>query len=154
MAKQLYNWGKVQSGDIISFRYKGKSDSALLTTLLVLNPRIRYTKKNGETNQHLVGLKLEQSGNVPTIRSKPVVAQILESIGEISVVNESDEIYRVDIKNAGRLGVPKQTYKTIKKKLKQFSVYRTYNYEEARKSPVFLEPIKLPQDLVRALNED
>ena len=149
MAKQLYNWGKVQSGDIISFRYKGKSDSALLTTLLVLNPRIRYTKKNGETNQHLVGLKL-----VPTIRSKPVVAQILESIGEISVVNESDEIYRVDIKNAGRLGVPKQTYKTIKQKLKQFSVYRTYNYEEARKSPVFLEPIKLPQDLVRALNED
>ena len=24
MPKQIYTWGKVQAGDIISFRYKGK----------------------------------------------------------------------------------------------------------------------------------
>ena len=31
MAKTAYNWNKVEAGDIISFRYKGKkSTSALL----------------------------------------------------------------------------------------------------------------------------
>ena len=43
MPKQVYNWGKVQAGDIISFRYKGKKPTGTLTTLLVFNPKIPYT---------------------------------------------------------------------------------------------------------------
>ena len=46
MPKQIYTWGKVQAGDIISFRYKGKKPTGLLTTILVLNPRISiHTKR-------------------------------------------------------------------------------------------------------------
>ena len=48
MAKQLYNWGKVKAGDIISFRYKSKDNTAKLTTLLVLNQRLKFKKKNGQ----------------------------------------------------------------------------------------------------------
>ena len=35
MPKQVYTWGKVTAGDIISFRYKGKKPTSTLTTLLV-----------------------------------------------------------------------------------------------------------------------
>ena len=46
MPKQIYNWSKVKAGDIISFRYKGKKPTATLSTILVLNPRLPYTRKD------------------------------------------------------------------------------------------------------------
>ena len=58
MPKQVYTWGKVKAGDIISFRYKGKQLTPTLTTILVLNPRIPYTRKDKTKVYHLVGLKL------------------------------------------------------------------------------------------------
>ena len=97
MAKQLYNWGKVKAGDIISFRYKSKGDSAKLTTLLVLNQRLKFKKKNGQTNFHLVGLKLEESGTIPIIKNKPVLIQLLETVGTVEVVDKDNEIYRLQI---------------------------------------------------------
>ena len=49
MAKTSYNWSKVEAGDIISFRYKGKkAQNALLTTILVLNPRLRNQTSEGK----------------------------------------------------------------------------------------------------------
>ena len=62
MPKQVYTWGKVKAGDIISFRYKGKQLTPTLTTILVLNPRIPYTRKDKTKVYHLVGLKLEEQG--------------------------------------------------------------------------------------------
>ena len=48
MSKQIYNWRKVVAGDIISFRYKGKkSISGALQTVLVFNPRLPVTRKDG-----------------------------------------------------------------------------------------------------------
>tara|TARA_B100001063_G_scaffold212706_1_gene211846 strand:- start:257 stop:484 length:228 start_codon:yes stop_codon:yes gene_type:complete len=75
MSKQIYTWGKVRAGDIISFRYKGKNTTGLLQTLLVFNPKLPYVKKDGSKSFHLVGLKLESRGNIPTIRSKPILVQ-------------------------------------------------------------------------------
>ena len=69
MPKQVYSWGKVRAGDIISFRYKGKKQTGTLTTLLVFNPRLPYTRKNGSKTFHLVGLKLEDSGTIPIIKN-------------------------------------------------------------------------------------
>tara|TARA_R100000149_G_C5781124_1_gene77017 strand:+ start:42 stop:506 length:465 start_codon:yes stop_codon:yes gene_type:complete len=154
MAKQLYNWGKVKAGDIISFRYKSKDDTAKLTTLLVLNQRLKFKKKNGQTNFHLVGLKLEESGTIPIIKNKPVLVQLLETVGTIEVVDKDNELYRLQIDGVGTQGVNRRTYDTLRRKLKQFSVYRTYDYEKARQSPVFLEPISIPKELLRALDED
>ena len=46
--KQPYNWNQVRPGDIISFRYKSKSKGrTLMQSLLVLNPRIPVTLKDG-----------------------------------------------------------------------------------------------------------
>ena len=154
MPKQIYTWGKVVTGDIISFRYKGKRSRGLLTTLLVLNPRLPFTKKDGTKNFHLVGLKLEQSGTIPMVRNKPFLVQLLEKIGSIQFVSEEDQIYRLVIKNVGTRGARPAVYKEIKRLLKTYTVYRTYDLIEARKSQVFLEPISLPKDLREELSED
>lgn len=153
MPKQIYNWSKVQAGDIISFRYKGKKPTGTLTTLLVFNPRIPYTKKDGTKTFHLVGLKLEDRGIVPTIKSKPAMVSLLESVGGIQVVSGDDDIYRVEIEGVGARGARKSVYNKIKRYLQTYTVYRTYDYKEARKSQVFLEPIVLPKGLKEALVE-
>ena len=153
MPKQIYNWSRVKAGDIISFRYKGKKPTGTLTTLLVFNPRIPYTKKDGSKTFHLVGLKLEDRGIVPTIKSKPAMVSLLESVGGIQVVSGDDDIYRVEIEGVGARGARKSVYNKIKRYLQTYTVYRTYDYKEARKSQVFLEPIVLPKGLKEALVE-
>ena len=154
MAKQVYTWGKVQAGDIVSFRYKGKKPTGTLTTLLVFNPRLPYTRKDGTKTFHLVGLKLEDRGTIPIIKNKPMLVQLLERIGEIDVVSGDDQIYRVIIENVGVRGVRKATYTKLKQYIEKHSVYRTYDYKEARRSQVFLEPIVLPREFREALIEN
>ena len=139
MPKKVYTWGKVQAGDIISFRYKGKKPTGTLTTLLVFNPKLPYVKKDGTKTFHLVGLKLEDRGTIPMIKSKPMLVQLLERVGDIEVVSGDDQIYRIEIKNVG---------------VGRYSVYRTYDYIKARKSSVFLEPISLPKGLREVLIEN
>ena len=154
MSKQIYTWSSVVAGDIISFRYKGNKPTAKLTTLLVMNPKLPYTKKDGTSTFHLVGLKLEESGTIPMIRNKPFLVKLLESVGNIKVVSGDDQIYRIVIKDTGSRGVKPQVYKKIKKYLTSYSVYRTYDFVEAKKSPVFLEPISLPKGLREELSEN
>ena len=63
--KQPHNWGKVKPGDIISFRYKPKSGNPPKTqTILVLNPRLNVTLKDGKTTKQLIGIKLEESNKI------------------------------------------------------------------------------------------
>jgi hypothetical protein len=45
-------------------------------------------------------------------------------------------------------------YNKLKTYINQYSVYRTYDYIEAKKSQVFLEPIKLPKDIREVLIEN
>jgi hypothetical protein len=114
-----------------------------------------FTKKDGGKSLHLIGLKLEEKGTVRTIRNQPALVRILETVGEIKLVEGNDDIFRIDIPNVSpRLGVRKDVYLKIERFLKQNAVYRTYNYNEARKSQVFLEPIELPRNVVKKLLED
>ena len=154
MSKQIYTWSQVEAGDIISFRYKGKNPTGTLTSLLVMNPKMPFVKKDGSRTFHLIGLKLESRGNIPSIRSKPILVQLLEQVGEIKVVSGDDQIYRISVADLGARGTTRATYQRIKRYVKQNSVYRTYDYREARKSRVFLEPISLPKDLREVLIED
>ena len=154
MSKQIYTWSQVEAGDIISFRYKGKNPTGTLTSLLVMNPKMPFVKKDGSRTFHLVGLKLESKGNSPTIKSKPVLVELLSKIGSIQVVSGDDQIYKILVDDLGSRGTTRATYQKIKRYVKQNSVYRTYDYKEARKSRVFLEPISLPKDLREVLIED
>ena len=150
MSKQIYSWGKVKAGDIISFRYKSKTSNRL-TTILVLNPKLPYSRVDETQTFHLVGLKLETQGIRPIVMDKQVLVKLLERIGVIQVVDGENQIYRVLIKNVNTRGVKPDTYIKLKRQLEKYDLYRTYDYMKARKSQVFLEPVVLPKNIREAL---
>tara|TARA_R110002020_G_scaffold268582_1_gene483763 strand:+ start:107 stop:568 length:462 start_codon:yes stop_codon:yes gene_type:complete len=152
MPKQIYAWSKVRPGDIISFRYKGKKGSGHLTTILVLNPKLRLQKSEG-AKFYLIGLKLETKGTIPVIKDKNQLVEMLSEIGVIEVVDAKNEIYRVVIAGQVRVGFKQANYAAIQRFVKRHKNYRTYRYEEATNSQVFLEPIALPKVLAEALIE-
>ena len=112
------------------------------------------SKKDNTKSFHLVGLKIERWGNIPIIRSKEALSQLLNEVGDIKVVDSDSKIYRVEIQGVGPRGVKRNVYNKLKRYIRRYSVYRTYDYKQAKTSAVFLEPIILPKPLVEALIED
>ena len=136
MAKLPYTWTKVQRGDIISFIYQNKEGRRLRRTILVLEPKLK----------NLVhGIQLEVS-NIPT---NPEIKKILESAGKTEIVDEDKKIYRVELD-----GKTKAVYKKLKTLIKRHGIYRTYSYDEARKSSVLLEDLKLPTQFLKGLKDE
>ena len=148
--KQPYNWNRVKPGDIISFRYKTKSTGKVLThSLLVLNPRLPVTLKDATKTKHLIGIKLEESNRIE-LRLNRRQVDIFNKTGDLEVVNEKENIFRVKFKDRFVIneikGVKPMVYDLIKRSNEIQGQYRTYDYMEARKSVVFLEPIRVFTD--------
>ena len=96
--KQPHNWGKVKPGDIISFRYKPKSGNPPKTqTILVLNPRLNVTLKDGKTTKQLIGIKLEESNKIK-LRLNQKQVNILEQIGNFVNIDEKNNLFKLIIK--------------------------------------------------------
>jgi|TARA_R110000823_G_scaffold248449_1_gene372057 hypothetical protein len=133
MAKLPYSWNKVSAGDIVSFVYESKDGKRLRRTILVLDPK----RKN-----LLHGIQLEISNKSTNTEIK----KILESAGTPEVVDSDKKIYRVSLD-----GTAKQTYTKMKTLIKRHGIYRTFNYDKAKKSSIFLEDLRLPTQFVREL---
>jgi len=135
MAKIPYTWNKVTSGDIISFVYKSSDNRRLRRTILVLEPK----------SKNLIhGIQLEVS-NIPT---NSEIKKILESAGDTEIVDVDKKIYRVNL-----VGNSKKVYSKLKTLIKRHGIYRTYAYDKARKSQVFLEDLKLPAQFIKELSK-
>ena len=148
--KQPHNWGRVKPGDIISFRYKPKSGNPPKTqTILVLNPRLNVTLKDGKTTKQLIGIKLEESNKIQ-LRLTARQTTLLEKIGNFKKIDEKNNLYKLEID--GRFiindirGVKQHAYDLISKSLGIQGQYRTYDYMTAKKSAVYLEPIRVFTD--------
>ena len=151
MSRKSYNWNKVQSGDIISFRYPTKPSGLKLHTLLVFGVKVPYKKKDGTGTHHLVGMKLEER-NMPVVAS-PKVISALQQVGKIElieVVKTNEAIVKfVGTKSASN--VISTDGDKLKGLLKSEAIYRTYDYETARKYGVYLEPLILPPLFIKEL---
>ena len=145
--KQPHNWGKVKPGDIISFRYKPKSGNSPKTqTILVLNPRLNVTLKDGKTTKQLIGIKLEESNKV-SLRVNKKQITLLEQIGKFVPIDTENNLYRLNIDSTfitnDIKGVKPRAYDLLSKSFDIQGQYRTYDYTIAKKSSVYLEPIKV-----------
>jgi len=145
--KQAYNWNRVEPGDIISFKYKSKSTGrSLVQSILVLNPRLNVTLKDGKTTKHLIGIKLEESNKV-SLRLNQRQISLLEQIGDFKKIDEKNNLYKLKIKKSFTVndiqGIKKSAYDKISKSLGIQGQYRTYDYVTAKKSAVYLEPITM-----------
>ena len=136
MSKLPYSWNKVSPGDIISFAYESKDGKRLRRTILVLDP---------ERNNLIHGIQLEIS-NKPT---NTEIKKILEYAGTTEIVDGDKKIYRVALD-----GNAKQTYNKLKSLIKRHGIYRTYSYDKAKKSQVFLEDLKLPAQFLKELKNE
>ena len=145
--KQTYSWNQVKPGDVISFRYKSKSKlTAKVETVLVLNPRLSVRLKDGETKKHLIGVKIEESNKIE-LRLTPRQVDILEQVGDFINIDEENKLYKLEIKSQFLTndvkGVKPMVYDKISKNLQIQGQYRTYDFIKARKSAVYLEPIRV-----------
>ena len=152
MAKPLYHWNKIVSGDIISFRY-----NKLRRTVLVVSPRYLYKKTDRSTVQLMSGLQLETQDQTAT----QGLLGVLKQLGNIVLVDEVNEIYKVEFdrrrldakRRNRRTGNPGWLSANIKILVtKKYDLFRTYDYLKMRKeSPsVFLDDLEsLPRKLLK-----
>ena len=159
MPKIGANWGTIKPGDIVSFKYQSvidKSKQPRTSTILVLNNKFQKKLKSGDTEYYLNGLKLERS-NITVFTNKEEAWTLLTEIGDLEIVSLKDEIYRVKINKRyiGTYGATDSLYKKVMNTpAGKKAEFRTYNWDQARKSAVFYEPIKLPKDRVELLIEE
>ena len=158
MPKQGTSWAQVEPGDIISFRYQSvvdKTKSARTSTILVLNVRFQKKLKNGDIGYYLNGMKLEGS-NISVFTNRDEAWDLLTTVGKLEVVNLENEIYKVLIeqKYMGIWGAKQKLYEMLQKTPQgKKAEYRSYDWDQVRKSAVFLEPIKLPKARIQLLDE-
>ena len=158
MPKIGANWSKVEPGDIVSFKYQSvvdKSKSARTSTILVLNTRFQKKLKSGDTEYYLNGMKLEGS-NISVFGNRDSAWQLLNEIGMLEIVDLENEIYKVNLesKYIGTWGANQKLYEALQKTPQgKKAQFRTYNWDQVRKSAVFFEPIKLPKKKVLLLAE-
>ena len=148
--KQPYNWNRVKPGDIISFRYKSKSTGrTLVNSVLVLNPRLQVKLKDGTQTKHLIGIKLEESNKI-SLRLTQRQLTLLEQIGNFIKIDDKNNLYKLEIDRKFLIsdirGIRQEAYDKISKGLNIQGQYRTYDYLKAKKSAVFLEPIRVFTD--------
>ena len=144
--KLPYNWEKVSAGDIISFKYKTKSTGKTkVHSILVLNPSL-IVKGQKKVTTKLIGIKLEESNKIQLEITKKQI-QIFELIGKFITIDKENNLYKLDIdRNMIQndiKGIKPRAYNLLKKGLGVAGQYRTYDYYKARKSAVFLEPIRV-----------
>jgi len=145
MAKLPYSWNKVSSGDIISFIYENREGRKLRRTILVLEPQLVNKAKNPSSKFLLHGIQLEVSNRPTLIQMKT----LLEQAGDTEIVDEQKKIYRVRLQSDA-----KGTYKKMKNLINKYGIYRSYNYDKAKKSSVTLEDLRLPTQFVEKLKNE
>ena len=145
MAKITYSWNKVSPGDIISFIYENKKGRKLRRTILVLYPKLLNRAKNPSSQYLVHGIQLEVS-NQPTLTQ---MKNLLEQAGVPEIVDAQKKIYRVRLQSDAR-----GTYKKMKNIINKYGIYRSYNYDKARKSSVTLEDLRLPTQFVQELKNE
>ena len=144
--KLPYNWEMVSAGDIISFKYKSKSTGkSKVHTIMVLNPSL-LRRGQKKTSTQLIGIQLEESNKIQLEITKKQI-QIFEQIGKFITIDKENNLYKLDIdKNMIQndiKGIKPRAYDLLSRGLGVSGQYRTYDYYKARKSSVYLEPIRL-----------
>ena len=152
MAKIQTNWFKVETGDIVSFRYKsGTTNKTLTHTVLVLSPKYPLVTKKGR-KYFMSGLKLEES-NQPTVRNTSKITDLLLDYGEIVVFDAKKKIFKLGFDKKVNRRLIESMYQKLRSRIKRLNIYRTYDWDKVRVKPVFLESIKISQELSDKLLE-
>ncbi len=125
MAKLRYAWDSVESGDIISFRYNKKR-----RTVLVISPKYILNKVDKTRVELMSGLQLETQER----RASPNMVTILKQLGNLILVDEVREIYKINFDGRKLDADKKRISSSVKELVSETNdLYRTYDYQKMRK---------------------
>jgi len=147
--KQMWNWQRVKAGDIISFTYQSsRSNSKKNNCILVLNPKLPVVRKDGTNSFHLTGIKLKEN-NKPRIFFNTGTVRILERIGTFTAVDYEEDVFKLEVDKQFLIseikGIKTQGFNKIATSARIKNNYRTYDWLKCRKSPVYLEWLKVSE---------
>ena len=120
-------WTNVESGQIVSFRYKSEDGRSVNRTVLCLDPEFRYRKKStGRVVQFFIGLELNASDkpSLPVGKAKQLF-EILGTTDDTPTQTTTQEMEKI--------------YQSIKGFLNSTPIFKTYLLRKCRKNRVFLE---------------
>ena len=90
-----HTWTQLEPGQIVTFTYKSKNEKkGFKRTIMVLNPRYRYKKKNGRTTFFVVGLQLDTQIKRPITSTK--LETLISEFGGLQLDSGIKEIGRFD----------------------------------------------------------
>ena len=120
------SWMRVESGQIVSFRYKSSGRSAQ-RTVLCLDPEYLYRKKStGRVVKFFIGLELYASDKPRIPRS--VLQQLFKLLGKGDPTPSQTDAQEME-----------KLYQLIKGFLKRTPIFKTYLLRKCRLNRVFLE---------------
>ena len=120
------SWMRIESGQIVSFRYKSSGRSAQ-RTVLCLDPEYLYRKKStGRVVKFFIGLELYASDKPRIPRS--VLQQLFKLLGEGDPTPSQTDAQEME-----------KLYQIIKGFLKRTPIFKTYLLRKCRLNRVFLE---------------
>ena len=120
------SWQMVESGQIVSFRYKSSGRSAQ-RTVLCLDPEYLYRKKStGRVVKFFIGLELYASDKPRIPRS--VLQQLFKLLGKGDPTPSQTDAQEME-----------KLYQIIKGFLKRTPIFKTYLLRKCRLNRVFLE---------------
>jgi len=120
------SWQKIESGQIVSFRYKSSGRSAQ-RIVLCLDPEFLYRKKStGRVVKFFIGLELYSSDKtrMPVVKLKELF-QILGEGDDTPTQTSNQEMEKL--------------YQMLKAYLKRTPIFKTYLLRKCRMNRVFLE---------------
>ena len=120
-------WHLVESGQIVSFRYKSQSGRSVNRTVLCLDPEFRYRKKStGRIVQFFIGLELNATDKAKLPVGK--LNEVFSILGDVNRPPTQTDEQRIN-----------QTYLSLKGFLNSTPIFKTYLLRKCRKNRVFLE---------------
>ena len=120
------SWMRIESGQIVSFRYKS-SGRSVQRTVLCLDPEYIYRKKStGRNVKFFIGLEL-YAADKPRL-PRATLERLFKILGKPDETPSQTDAQEME-----------QIYQTLKSFLKTTPIFRTYLLRKCRTNRVFLE---------------
>ena len=150
MRLKRINWGQVEAGQVIQFRYKGRrTGKSRLRTCLILNEKHMYKRKDGRNVRLVHALQLKAVPRVPGTRvlTESNIKKVLKKTGNIEIV---DGNYKVDINRFGA----RRGYNKLRQLVEQFGIYRTFSWHICKTRAAFIDSeFEWPKELIKDLQQ-
>ena len=133
------NWYRIESGQIVRFRYKNMKGESSNRTAYVLAPRYKYRKQStGRVVEFFIGLEIENTQKQAI--NPAVLKEMFEEINDIFEDSEKSADYTDE-------RVIRRIYENLKRFLNGTPIFRTYFLRKCRRRRVFL--VEDANDLIR-----